>query len=82
MKEKFMSDLVMSYILYGYILNVLYWRQGCNNKVLLGLAVTNIERTNGRKLCKEILEIRNEAKIQLRKITRSSGGFSESWKSF
>lgn len=82
MKEKFMSDLVMSYILYGYILNVLYWRQGCNNKVLLGLAVTNIERTNGRKLCKEILEIRNEVKIQLRKITRSSGGFSESWKSF
>lgn len=55
MKEKDMGDLVMAYILYGYILYVLYWRQECNNKVLLGLAVTNIERANGRRQCKEIL---------------------------
>lgn len=35
-----MGDLLMAY-------KSFYWRWECNNKVFLGLAVTNIERANG-----------------------------------
>lgn len=75
MKEKVMGDLAMA--CKSLILETRIQQQGFHC-----LAITNIERDNGRRQGKKILEIRNEAKIQVRKITRRSGGFSENWKYF